>query len=95
MAVPTKLRVERWAFSFQELLDDPVGRTHFMDFLQTEFSGKKPESCARLLALPRALGLTQDLSWSSLLRQQAGCYSGWTTNLVLVPSGKSQLLGGM
>ncbi|XP_005391723.1 PREDICTED: regulator of G-protein signaling 11 isoform X5 [Chinchilla lanigera] len=39
VAVPTKLRVERWAFSFRELLDDPVGRAHFMDFLQKEFSG--------------------------------------------------------
>lgn len=42
VAAPTKLRVERWSFSFRELLDDPVGRTHFMDFLQKEFSGKKP-----------------------------------------------------
>ncbi|XP_012924305.1 regulator of G-protein signaling 11 isoform X2 [Heterocephalus glaber] len=38
VAVPTKLRVERWGFSFRELLDDPVGRAHFMDFLQKEFS---------------------------------------------------------
>lgn len=42
MAVPTKLRVERWAFSFQELLEDPVGRAHFMDFLRKEFSGEMP-----------------------------------------------------
>ncbi|KFO34788.1 Regulator of G-protein signaling 11 [Fukomys damarensis] len=40
VAVPTKLRVERWGFSFRELLDDPVGRTHFMDFLQKEFSAE-------------------------------------------------------
>ncbi|XP_022372204.1 regulator of G-protein signaling 11 isoform X3 [Enhydra lutris kenyoni] len=40
VAVPTKLRVERWAFSFQELLEDPVGRGHFMDFLGTEFSAE-------------------------------------------------------
>lgn len=42
MAAPTKLRVERWSFSFRELLDDPVGRGHFMDFLQKEFSGEEP-----------------------------------------------------
>jgi hypothetical protein len=42
VAAPTKLRVERWSFSFRELLDDPVGRAHFMDFLQKEFSGKTP-----------------------------------------------------
>lgn len=40
MAEPTQLRVERWAFSFQELLQDPVGRAHFMDFLRKEFSGE-------------------------------------------------------
>uniref|UniRef100_A0A452V5Z9 Regulator of G protein signaling 11 n=1 Tax=Ursus maritimus TaxID=29073 RepID=A0A452V5Z9_URSMA len=44
VAVPTKLRVERWGFSFQELLEDPVGRAHFMDFLRTEFSGEKPHA---------------------------------------------------
>ncbi|XP_073648673.1 regulator of G-protein signaling 11 isoform X8 [Tursiops truncatus] len=41
-AVPTRLRVEQWAFSFRELLEDPVGRAHFMDFLSKEFSGEKP-----------------------------------------------------
>lgn len=44
--MPTKLRVERWGFSFRELLDDPVGRAHFQEFLQKEFSGEKPQSCA-------------------------------------------------
>ncbi|XP_019504351.1 PREDICTED: regulator of G-protein signaling 11 isoform X1 [Hipposideros armiger] len=42
VAVPTKLRVERWGFSFQELLEDPMGRAHFMDFLRKEFSGEMP-----------------------------------------------------
>ncbi|XP_030882620.1 regulator of G-protein signaling 11 isoform X11 [Leptonychotes weddellii] len=58
VAVPTKLRVERWGFSFQELLEDPLGRAHFMDFLRTEFSGEKPyallEGPGRAL-LPRTL----------------------------------------
>ncbi|XP_042524592.1 regulator of G-protein signaling 11 [Dipodomys spectabilis] len=40
VAAPTKLRVERWGFSFWELLGDPVGRAHFMDFLQKEFSAE-------------------------------------------------------
>ncbi|XP_059271836.1 regulator of G-protein signaling 11 isoform X4 [Mustela nigripes] len=51
VAVPTKLRVERWAFSFQELLEDPVGRAHFMDFLGTEFSAENLsfwEACEEL-----------------------------------------------
>ncbi|KAM6165048.1 regulator of G-protein signaling 11 isoform 1-T1 [Erethizon dorsatum] len=51
VAAPTKLRVERWAFSFRELLDDPVGRAHFMDFLQKEFSAENLsfwEACEEL-----------------------------------------------
>lgn len=51
VAVPTKLRVERWGFSFQELLEDPVGRAHFMDFLRKEFSAENLsfwEACEEL-----------------------------------------------
>ncbi|XP_047388960.1 regulator of G-protein signaling 11 isoform X2 [Sciurus carolinensis] len=51
VAVPTKPRVERWGFSFQELLDDPMGRVHFMDFLQKEFSAENLsfwEACEEL-----------------------------------------------
>ncbi|KAM9208996.1 LOW QUALITY PROTEIN: regulator of G-protein signaling 11 [Dugong dugon] len=40
VAVPTKLCVERWTFSFPELLEDPVGRAQFMDFLRKEFSAE-------------------------------------------------------
>lgn len=50
-AVPTKLRVERWGFSFRELMDDPKGRAHFMDFLQKEFSAENLlfwEACEEL-----------------------------------------------
>ncbi|XP_054991635.1 regulator of G-protein signaling 11 [Sorex araneus] len=49
--VPTKLRVQRWAFSFWELLGDPMGRARFMDFLQTEFSAENLsfwEACEEL-----------------------------------------------
>lgn len=33
-------RVKRWAFSLQELLQDPVGREQFIRFLDKEFSGE-------------------------------------------------------
>ncbi|KAM6957402.1 regulator of G-protein signaling 9a [Aplochiton taeniatus] len=38
--VPTKMRVERWSFSFFELLSDPRGRADFKVFLKKEFSGE-------------------------------------------------------
>ncbi|KAM4664180.1 regulator of G-protein signaling 9 [Discoglossus pictus] len=38
--VPTKLRVERWAFNFSELIRDPKGRQSFQQFLKKEFSGE-------------------------------------------------------
>ncbi|XP_043311916.1 regulator of G-protein signaling 11 isoform X1 [Cervus canadensis] len=50
-AMPTRLRVEQWAFSFRELLEDPVGRAHFMDFLGKEFSAENLsfwEACEEL-----------------------------------------------
>lgn len=37
--VPTHLRVERWSFSFIELLNDSMGRHEFMTYLEKEFSG--------------------------------------------------------
>jgi len=33
-------RVKRWAFSLQELLQDPVGKEQFIRFLDKEFSGE-------------------------------------------------------
>lgn len=44
VAVPTRLRVERWSFSFMELLSDPMGRQEFMTYLEKEFSGKEKNS---------------------------------------------------
>ncbi|NXE87569.1 RGS9 protein, partial [Menura novaehollandiae] len=38
--VPTKMRVERWAFNFNELIRDPKGRQNFQLFLKKEFSGE-------------------------------------------------------
>lgn len=37
--VPTRMRVERWAFNFNELIRDPKGRQNFQIFLKKEFSG--------------------------------------------------------
>lgn len=39
--MPTRLRVERWSFSFMELLNDSMGRREFMTYLEKEFSGKE------------------------------------------------------
>ncbi|KAL0276369.1 UNVERIFIED_CONTAM: hypothetical protein PYX00_003958 [Menopon gallinae] len=33
-------RVKRWTFSLKELLQDPAGRDHFLNFLEKEFSGE-------------------------------------------------------
>uniref|UniRef100_A0A672YQF7 Regulator of G protein signaling 11 n=1 Tax=Sphaeramia orbicularis TaxID=375764 RepID=A0A672YQF7_9TELE len=38
--VPTRLRVERWSFSFMELLNDVMGRKEFMTYLEKEFSAE-------------------------------------------------------
>ncbi|CAL9699217.1 unnamed protein product [Knipowitschia caucasica] len=49
--VPTRQRVERWTFSFGDLLSDPRGRDDFRLFLKKEFSGENLafwESCEDL-----------------------------------------------
>ncbi|XP_078274488.1 regulator of G-protein signaling 11 [Rhinoraja longicauda] len=38
--VPTRLRAERWAFSFQELIQDALGRQEFRHFLEKEISAE-------------------------------------------------------
>ncbi|XP_006833663.1 PREDICTED: regulator of G-protein signaling 9 [Chrysochloris asiatica] len=38
--IPTRMRVERWAFNFSELIRDPKGRQSFQSFLKKEFSGE-------------------------------------------------------
>ncbi|KAL2076776.1 hypothetical protein ACEWY4_027625 [Coilia grayii] len=40
VAMPTKLRVERWGFSFMELLNDAMGRRELMTYLEKEFSAE-------------------------------------------------------
>ncbi|KAF3699037.1 Regulator of G-protein signaling 9 [Channa argus] len=38
--IPTRLRVERWSFSFMELLNDTMGMREFMTYLEKEFSAE-------------------------------------------------------
>ncbi|NXJ66030.1 RGS9 protein, partial [Rostratula benghalensis] len=38
--IPTRMRVERWAINFSELIRDPKGRQNFQLFLRKEFSGE-------------------------------------------------------
>ncbi|XP_077955383.1 regulator of G-protein signaling 11 isoform X4 [Gasterosteus aculeatus] len=38
--IPSRLRVERWSFSFMELLNDIMGRREFMIYLEKEFSAE-------------------------------------------------------
>uniref|UniRef100_A0A8C0HH58 Regulator of G protein signaling 11 n=1 Tax=Chelonoidis abingdonii TaxID=106734 RepID=A0A8C0HH58_CHEAB len=48
---PTKLRVERWGFSFSELLGDTLGRRQLLEFLKKEFSAENLsfwEACEEL-----------------------------------------------
>ncbi|KAA8587412.1 hypothetical protein FQN60_016274 [Etheostoma spectabile] len=40
VTIPTRLRVERWSFSFMELLNDDMGRREFMTYLEKEFSAE-------------------------------------------------------
>ncbi|XP_009993819.1 PREDICTED: regulator of G-protein signaling 11 [Chaetura pelagica] len=48
---PTKPRVERWSFNFSELITDPLGRVHLLEFLKKEFSAENLsfwEACEEL-----------------------------------------------
>ncbi|GLG96123.1 RGS7_0 protein [Gryllus bimaculatus] len=70
-------RVKRWAFSLQELLADPVGREHFIKFLDKEFSGENLkfwEAVQELKALPQKD--VQDKVneiWAEFLAPDASC----------------------
>lgn len=87
VAVPTKLRVERWGFSFRELLEDPVGRAHFMDFLRKEFSGETPHL---LFEAPvREAAPAPGFYWLWLQFGVGLTPGAWT------PSREPQLLGGV
>lgn len=70
-------RVKRWAFSLQELLQDPVGREHFVKFLDKEFSGENLkfwEAVQQLKALPQKdVQDKVDEIWTEFLASDASC----------------------
>ncbi|XP_058806837.1 regulator of G-protein signaling 7 [Phymastichus coffea] len=70
-------RVKRWAFSLQELLQDPVGREQFIRFLDKEFSGENLkfwESVRDLKTVPRkhVAQMVTDI-WNEYLGPDASC----------------------
>lgn len=70
-------RVKRWAFSLKELLQDPVGRDHFVKFLDKEFSGENLkfwEAVQELKALPQSeVQQKVEEIWSEFLAPDASC----------------------
>ncbi|CAH1153550.1 unnamed protein product [Phaedon cochleariae] len=70
-------RVKRWAFSLKELLQDPVGREHFVKFLDKEFSGENLrfwEAVQDLKALPQSQVQSKAVEiWTEFLAPDAGC----------------------
>lgn len=67
MEIPTKMRVERWTFSFGELLSDPRGRDDFRLFLKKEFSGmivwcNLKSLLVLMLSFPSVEGVRNNLS---------------------------------
>ncbi|XP_011164872.1 regulator of G-protein signaling 7 isoform X1 [Solenopsis invicta] len=74
--IPTR-RVKRWAFSLQELLQDPVGREQFIRFLDKEFSGENLkfwETVQELKTLPQKDVQTKvEEIWREFLDTDASC----------------------
>ncbi|XP_076634080.1 regulator of G-protein signaling 7 [Colletes latitarsis] len=70
-------RVKRWAFSLQELLQDPVGREQFIRFLDKEFSGENLkfwEAVQELKTLPQKEIQTKiNEIWYEYLGPDASC----------------------
>lgn len=69
--------MKRWAFSLQELLQDPVGRDHFVRFLDREFSGENLkfwEAVQELKALPHSQVQNKVAEiWAEFLASDASC----------------------
>lgn len=70
-------RVKRWAFSLQELLQDPIGREHFVKFLDKEFSGENLKFWSAVQVL-KTLPQTEVQAkvneiWSEFLAPDASC----------------------
>ncbi|XP_011500777.1 PREDICTED: regulator of G-protein signaling 7 [Ceratosolen solmsi marchali] len=70
-------RVKRWAFSLQELLQDPVGRDQFIRFLDKEFSGENLkfwEAVRDLKTLPQKNVREKVMEvWNEFLGPDASC----------------------
>lgn len=70
-------RVKRWAFSLKELLQDYIGREHFIKFLDKEFSGENLkfwEAVQELKALPQSEVQDKvDEIWLEFLAPDASC----------------------
>jgi len=70
-------RVKRWAFSLQELLNDPVGREQFAKFLDKEFSGENLkfwDAVQELKALPQCQVADRvSVIWAEYLGPDASC----------------------
>ncbi|XP_012539303.1 regulator of G-protein signaling 7 isoform X1 [Monomorium pharaonis] len=70
-------RVKRWAFSLQELLQDPVGREQFIRFLDKEFSGENLkfwETVQELKTLPQKdVQSKVEEIWREFLDTDASC----------------------
>ncbi|XP_031846367.1 regulator of G-protein signaling 7 [Nomia melanderi] len=70
-------RVKRWAFSLQELLQDPVGRDQFTRFLDKEFSGENLkfwEAVQELKTLPqKEIQIKINEIWNEYLGPDASC----------------------
>ncbi|XP_022907745.1 regulator of G-protein signaling 7 [Onthophagus taurus] len=70
-------RVKRWAFSLKELLQDPLGREHFIKFLDKEFSGENLkfwEAVQILKTLPQSQIESKVAEiWSEFLAPDASC----------------------
>ncbi|KAK7580230.1 hypothetical protein V9T40_000859 [Parthenolecanium corni] len=79
--IPTKeisvRRVKRWAFTLQEVLADPLGRQHFMRFLEKEFSSENLkfwEAVQNMKSLPvtQVRKFAEEI-WSEYLAPDASC----------------------
>ncbi|CAK9810827.1 Regulator of G-protein signaling 7 [Anthophora quadrimaculata] len=70
-------RVKRWAFSLQELLQDPIGRDQFTRFLDKEFSGENLkfwEAVQELKTLPqKEVQNKVNEIWNEYLGPDASC----------------------
>ncbi|KAK2707611.1 regulator of G-protein signaling 7-like isoform X2 [Artemia franciscana] len=73
----TNKRVRRWAFSLHELLNDPLGREHFVKYLEKEFSSENLrfwEAVQDLKQLhQRAVATRSREIWSEFLGTEATC----------------------